>query len=73
MKKVLKPKTIDPQRIPTQKTNEIVFRLKRPNETQALEFICKKTIRSLKKLIKRFRKSTKNQSSSKKIQTKPRK
>ena len=46
MKKVLKAKVIDPERISTQKTNEIFFRLKRPNETQAFEFICKKYIKN---------------------------
>ena len=40
MKKVLKPKTINHDQPLQKPTNEIVFRLKRPHDIQAFDFIC---------------------------------
>ena len=43
MKKTLKKKFIEPEKNPTPfpQKSEIIFRLKRPNDKQTLDFICK--------------------------------
>lgn len=55
MKKVKKPKTIPSytkENSEVEPKKEIIFRLKRPNETPAYDILCKKNVYFLRKLIK---------------------